>query len=246
MGIFNKKNIILITVVASLGGLLFGYDTAVIWGAVVALENYFITKLENDPNLAVAAILQFKIIISLCILTIGLLVGSFILKFFKKSNAYLVIAIILLLGGTLFYFQFLTLPGELTENLKNSILGFMVSSALVGCIIGASLGDRTANSIGRRNGLILAALLFMLSAFGSAYPDMMNIFLGDSLSSFIVYRIIGGIGVGLASMLAPLYIAEMAPAKIRGKLVSFYQLAIVSCMMRDGGSFRTVHLEVCS
>jgi SP family xylose:H+ symportor-like MFS transporter len=231
MRTFNKKNIILITVVASLGGLLFGYDTAVISGAVGALENYFITKLENDPKLAVAAILQFKIIISLCILAIGLLFGSFILKFFKKSTAYLIIAIILMLGGALFYFQFLTLPGELTENLKNSILGFMISSALVGCIIGASLGDRTANSLGRRNGLILAALLFMLSAIGSAYPDMMNIFLGDSLSSFIVYRIIGGIGVGLASMLAPLYIAEMAPANIRGKLVSFYQLAIVSGMM---------------
>ncbi|MBK5193600.1 MAG: D-xylose transporter XylE [Flavobacteriaceae bacterium] len=231
MRTFSKKNIILITVVASLGGLLFGYDTAVISGAVGALENYFITKLENDPKLAVAAIFQFKIIISLCIISIGLLFGSFILKFFKKSTAYSIIAIILLLGGALFYFQFLTLPGELTENLKNSILGFIVSSALVGCIIGASLGDRTANSIGRRNGLILAALLFMLSAIGSAYPDMMNIFLGDSLSSFIVYRIIGGIGVGLASMLAPLYIAEMAPANIRGKLVSFYQLAIVSGMM---------------
>jgi SP family xylose:H+ symportor-like MFS transporter len=231
MKTFNKKNIVLITVIASLGGLLFGYDTAVISGAVGALENFFITKLENDPILAAAAILQFKIIISLCIIAIGVLFGSFILKFFKKSTAYSVIAIIVLVGGALFYFQFLTLPGELTENLKNSILGFMISSALVGCIIGASLGDRTANSIGRRNGLILAALLFMLSAIGSAYPEMMNIFLGDSLSSFIVYRIVGGMGVGLASMLAPLYIAEMAPAEIRGKLVSFYQLAIVSGMM---------------
>jgi len=94
IGTFNKKNVILITVVASFGGLLFGYDTAVISGAVGALENYFITKLENDSNLAITAILQFKIIISLCILAIGLLFGSFILKFFKKSTAYLVLAII--------------------------------------------------------------------------------------------------------------------------------------------------------
>lgn len=231
MAIYKKKNIVLITVVASLGGLLFGYDTAVISGAVGALENYFITQLENDSALASAAILQFKIIISICILAIGILFGSFILKFFERKKAYFIIALILLLGGAIYYFQFLTLPGVLTENLKNSILGFMVSSALVGCIIGASMGDKIANSLGRRNGLILASLLFLLSAFGSAYPDAMNIFMGDSLSSFIVYRIVGGIGVGLASMLAPLYIAEMAPANIRGKLVSFYQLAIVSGML---------------
>ncbi len=231
MGTFNKKYIVLITVVASLGGLLFGYDTAVISGAVGALNSYFITQLENDPALAVAAILQFKIIISLCILAIGLLFGSFILKFFQRKTAYIIIALILLLGGAIYYFQFLTLPGVLTENLKNSILGFMVSSALVGCIIGAALGDKVANTVGRRNGLIIAAILFILSACGSAYPDLLNIFMGDALSAFIVYRIIGGIGVGLASMLAPLYIAEMAPANIRGKLVSFYQLAIVSGMM---------------
>lgn len=231
MATFNRKYIVLITVVASLGGLLFGYDTAVISGAVGALENYFITQLENDSELAIAAILQFKIIISLCILAIGILFSTFILNFFTKKTATAVIGLILLIGGAIYYFQFLTLPGVLTENLKNSILGFMVSSALVGCIIGAALGDKTANSIGRRNGLLVAALLFIISACGSAYPDAMNIFLGDDLSSFIVYRIIGGIGVGLASMLAPLYIAEMAPAKIRGKLVSFYQLAIVSGMM---------------
>lgn len=228
---FNKKYIVLITVVASLGGLLFGYDTAVISGAVGALNNFFIRNLEQNEGLASQAILEFKIIISLCILAIGILFASFILKFFKRGTAVGIIAFILLLGGAIYYFQFLTLPGVLTENLKNSILGFMVSSALVGCIIGAALGDKTANSIGRRNGLLLAAILFLLSAVGSAYPDMMNFFFGSSLSSFILYRIVGGIGVGLASMLAPLYIAEMAPAKIRGKLVSFYQLAIVTGMM---------------
>lgn len=227
----SKKSIYLITIVASLGGLLFGYDTAVISGAVGALENFFITSLEESPNFAENSIFQFKVIISLCILAIGLLFGSFILKFFKRSTAYIIIAAILLIGGAIFYFQFLTLPGVLTENLRNSILGFMISSALVGCIIGASIGDNIANSIGRRNGLILSAFLFLISAIGSSYPEIMNIFPGNDLTAFIIYRIIGGIGVGLASMLAPMYIAEMAPADIRGKLVSFNQFAIVTGML---------------
>ncbi len=231
MSKFNRKGITIITVIASLGGLLFGYDTAVISGAVGALDNYFIGALERDQELAVAAIFQFKLIITLCIGAIVLLFSSFLLKFFDKKKALSIIGLFIVVAGLVYYYQFLSLPGVLTENLKNSILGFMVSSALVGCIIGASLGDKVANSVGRRNGLSISASLFVLSALGSAYPDSMNIFFGDSLSAFIVYRIIGGVGVGLASMLAPLYIAEMAPPKVRGKLVSFYQLAIVSGMM---------------
>lgn len=227
----NQKSVYLITIVASLGGLLFGYDTAVISGAVGALEDFFITSLEKSPGFAENSIFQFKVIISVCILSIALLFSSFILKFFRRSTAYAIIASIFILGGALFYFQFLTLPDVLTENLRNSILGFMISSALVGCIIGASLGDNVANSIGRRNGLIVAAILFVLSAVGSSYPEMMNILPGNDLTVFIIYRIIGGVGVGLASMLAPMYIAEMAPANIRGKLVSFNQFAIVTGML---------------
>ncbi|WZL89811.1 D-xylose transporter XylE [Salinimicrobium sp. 3283s] len=227
----SKTSVYLITIVASLGGLLFGYDTAVISGAVGALENFFITSLENSPSFAEDTIFQFKITISLCVLAIGILFADFILKFFQKNKAYTIIAAILIFGGAVFYFQFLTLPNILTENLRNSILGFMVSSALVGCIIGASLGDNVANSIGRRNGLIIAALLFLISALGSSYPEVMNIFPGNDLTAFIIYRIIGGIGVGLASMLAPMYIAEMAPANIRGQLVSFNQFAIVTGML---------------
>lgn len=227
----SRKSVYLVTIVASLGGLLFGYDTAVISGAVGALEKFFITNLETDASLAENTILQFKIIVSLCILAVGLLFSSFILKFFNRSKAYAIILGILLIGGAIYYFQFLTLPGVLTENLRNSILGFMVSSALVGCIIGASLGDNVANSIGRRNGLIIAAILFIISAGGSSYPEVMNIFPGNDVTSFILYRILGGIGVGLASMLAPMYIAEMAPAHMRGKLVSFNQFAIVSGML---------------
>ncbi len=227
----TKRIIFVITAVASLGGLLFGYDTAVISGAVGSLENQFIGSLENNPDDAVAAIFEFKVIISLCILGIGILFTSFIFKFFSFKKALALTIAFFLIGGLVYYFQFLTLPGVLTENLKNSILGFMVSSALVGCIIGASMGDKAANNIGRRNGLLLSAFLFLLSAIGSAYPESLNFFGGDDLSAFIVYRILGGMGVGLASMLAPLYIAEMAPARIRGKLVSFNQFAIVTGML---------------
>ncbi|MGB8703705.1 MAG: D-xylose transporter XylE [Gillisia sp.] len=227
----NKRNIILITAVASLGGLLFGYDTAVISGAVGALENQFLSRLQDHPAEAVAAIFQFKLILSLCILAIGGLFCSFVLKFFKRRTSFAIVLVVLLLGGAIYYSQFLSLPGVLTQNLKNSILGFMVSSALVGCIIGASMGDTAANSMGRRNGLLLSAILFLISACGSAYPEAMNVFQSDVLTSFIIYRIIGGMGVGLASMLAPMYIAEMAPAHIRGKLVSCNQFAIVSGML---------------
>ncbi|MCY2687539.1 D-xylose transporter XylE [Salinimicrobium sp. TH3] len=220
-----------ITIVASLGGLLFGYDTAVISGAVGALENQFVAPLEDDAIMASAAISGFKLIISLCVVAVGILFSSFILKFFKRSTAYAIVLFMVVVGGAIFYFQFLNLPGVMTENLRNSILGFMVSSALVGCIIGASMGDKVANKLGRRNGLLLSAILFLISAGGSAFPEMFNYFGRDVLTSFIFYRIIGGIGVGLASMLAPLYIAEMAPANIRGKLVSFNQFAIVTGML---------------
>lgn len=228
----SKSSIYLITAVASLGGLLFGYDTAVISGAVGALNDFFISKISNDVVAASAAITEFKIIITLCTVAVIGLTASFILRFYKRSTAFAIITALVVLGGAFYYYQFLTLPPVLTENLQNSILGFMVSSALVGCIIGAAAGDRIANSIGRRNGLLLSAALFIISATGSAFPEGMNIFFGSSsLTSFIVYRIVGGIGVGLASMLAPLYIAEMAPADIRGKLVSCNQFAIVSGML---------------
>lgn len=227
----NSGTIYLLTFVASLGGLLFGYDTAVISGAVGSLNSFFVTSLSENSPTSAAAIFQYKIILTISIVVIFILLSSFIFKFFKKSKASAIVIALLLIGGYFYYTQFFATPNVISENLKNSILGFMVSSALVGCIIGGSLGDKLANSLGRRNGLVLAAILFIISASGSGYPDTMNIFGGNVLTSFIVYRIIGGIGVGLASMLSPLYIAEMAPAEIRGRLVSFNQLAIVGGML---------------
>ncbi len=117
----------------------------------------------------------------------------------------------------------------------NARLGFVVSSALIGCIIGGISGGIISKKLGRKNGLILAAVLFLLSAIGSAMPEMLLKPIGEAdhtfIYIFIVYRIIGGIGVGLASMLSPLYIAEIAPAKIRGKLVSLNQFAIIFGML---------------
>jgi SP family xylose:H+ symportor-like MFS transporter len=124
------------------------------------------------------------------------------------------------------------LPLRLDETTANAFKGFLVSSALIGCIIGGFSGGIISKKLGRKTGLIIAAFLFLISALGSAMPEMFIRPIGEGDHTFgthfIIYRILGGIGVGLASMLSPLYIAEIAPANKRGKLVSMNQLAIVS------------------
>jgi len=77
----------------------------------------------------------------------------------------------------------------------------------------------------------VAAVLFLVSAIGSAMPDKFNFLGTEVLGMFMIYRIIGGIGVGLASMISPMYIAEIAPANIRGRLVSYNQFAIIFGML---------------
>ncbi len=168
----NRINpyIILLTITATLGGLLFGYDTAVISGAVGSLRSYFIDPLNlGDANAA------------------------------------------------------------------NSLLGFLVSSALIGCVLGGMIGGVVSTRLGRRGGLILAAVLLLISAIGSAVPEFPFAPVGQGgetwLWAFVFYRILGGVGVGLASMLSPMYIAEIAPAKIRGNLVAWNQLAIIFGML---------------
>jgi SP family xylose:H+ symportor-like MFS transporter len=161
--------IILLTLIATLGGLLFGYDTAVISGAVGSLRAYFI-----DPR-------------------------------------------------------------NLAPDTANLLWGAVNSSALIGCIIGGLVGGWISTRLGRRGGLIVAAVLFLVSAIGAAAPEFPFAAVGHGgpgyMWNFVIYRIISGIGVGLASMLSPMYIAEIAPAAVRGNLVAWNQFAIIFGML---------------
>ena len=162
---YNKSYVTAITLVATLGGLLFGYDTAVISGAVGAIKACFTDALQ---------------------------LGSF-------------------------------------------VHGATVSSALVGCIIGGMISGYFSSNFGRRTTLKIAAVLFFLSALGSAFPETFFFAKGEMsmglLLAFNFYRIVGGVGVGLASAVCPMYIGEIAPAAIRGRLVSCNQFAIIFGML---------------
>jgi len=161
----NSFYIVAITIVATLGGLLFGYDTAVISGAEKSIQAYLINGL----------------------------------------------------------------------GLSSLVHGATISSALIGCIIGGAISGLLASRLGRKRSLMLAAFLFFLSALGSGYPEFLFFKQGEPtmglLYMFNFYRIIGGIGVGLASAIVPMYIGEIAPANIRGRLVSFNQFAIIFVML---------------
>ena len=98
--------------------------------------------------------------------------------------------------------------------------GWAASCALLGCVMGVSMAGFASDCAGRKKTLVLSGLLFLASAIGTA--------IAQSFTAFVVYRIIGGVGVGVASMASPMYIAELSPAKIRGRMVSVNQLAIVS------------------
>jgi SP family xylose:H+ symportor-like MFS transporter len=162
----NNAQVTALTLIATLGGLLFGYDTAVISGAIGSIDANFID------------------------------------------------------------------PMGLAETARSSLSGFTISSALFGCVIGGASAGWLGDHLGRRKGLMCAALLFLICSIGSAWPEIGLGRIGSmgpgALLPFNVYRIVGGIGVGVASLLSPLYIAEIAPASERGRLVSFQQLAIVS------------------
>jgi len=161
----NRLYIIAVTFVATLGGLLFGYDTAVISGAEKSIQAYLIES----------------------------------------------------------------------QGLSSLIHGLTTSSALIGCIIGGLLSGILASALGRKKTLLIAAFLFFISALGSGYPEFLFFEIGEPtiglLLMFNLYRLIGGIGVGLASAVSPMYIGEMAPAHIRGQLVSLNQFAIIFGML---------------
>src|SRR5260370_10827368 len=145
----NSLFVGIVSSVAALGGLLFGYDTAVISGAIGLLQTHF--------------------------------------------------------------------------HLGPAATGWDGSAVLAGCVLGAGIAGQVSDAIGRRVVILLSAVMFLVSAAGTA--------LAPGLALFVVFRIIGGLGIGAASMASPLYIAEIAPAPWRGRLVTLNQLAIVSGML---------------
>ncbi|UEG54520.1 sugar porter family MFS transporter [Mucilaginibacter daejeonensis] len=133
------------------------------------------------------------------------------------------ITIVASLGGFLFGFDMAVISGVLPLikvqfGLSAVQEGWFVSSALIGCILGVALSGELSDRFGRRKLMLLSATLFLLSALGCA--------LMPNLSLIVVSRLIGGTGIGIASNVVPLYISEIAPANIRGRLVTYYQLAI--------------------
>lgn len=141
----------------------------------------------------------------------------------KVKYTYLISAVAAF-GGLLFGYDTAVIAGaigylQVKFELSPMLTGWAASSAIWGCVFGALFAGALSDKYGRKKVLLLSGLLFTLSALGSAVPD--------NLTQFVLARFIGGLGVGSASMLSPLYIAEIAPAQIRGMLVTLYQLAIV-------------------
>jgi SP family xylose:H+ symportor-like MFS transporter len=226
----NSKFVIGLTLVATLGGLLFGYDTAVISGTVGSLQSFFIDSLQDSSERASLVIWEYRLTVIAVILIIDIAISAIFIKLFGYKKGIILSILLFILSLLVLFYNFRNVA-VLDEETANSIKGFTISSALVGCILGGSIGGFISRKYGRRNGLVLAAILFSISAIGSSIPEKMNIFGVEHIIAFIIYRITGGVGVGLASMLSPMYIAEIAPSSIRGKLVSWNQFAIILGML---------------
>jgi MFS transporter, SP family, xylose:H+ symportor len=121
-------------------------------------------------------------------------------------------------------------PRGMPETAAHLLLGFTVCAALLGTILGALFARRAAERLGRKRPMILAAVLFMASALGSAFPEFGLAPIGamgpDAIWPFIAWRVVGGMAVGLASVIAPMYVAEFAPSAVRGQLGAYQQIAI--------------------
>ncbi|OLF76066.1 MFS transporter [Pseudoalteromonas haloplanktis] len=143
----------------------------------------------------------------------------------KCSLFYVIfISAVAAIGGFLFGFDSGVINGTVsalgnTFNSSSVATGFNVASVLLGCALGAFAAGPLADKFGRRAIMIVTAIIFAVSAFGSG--------IADSSAEFIFYRLFGGLGIGAASVLAPAYIAEVAPASLRGRLATLQQLAIV-------------------
>jgi len=143
----------------------------------------------------------------------------------KVNFTYLLtISLVTALGGLLFGFDISVISGTIpfiqdVFGLTEALKGWVVSSALIGCILGASYSGRLGDKFGRKKVLLVVSVLFGISAIGSG--------VANSITTFVIYRILGGLAVGGASVLAPMYIAEVSPAHLRGRMVSLNQLTIV-------------------
>ena len=142
----------------------------------------------------------------------------------KTHAGYLtIVCVIAALGGFLFGFDTAVISGTIVYLKKQFALsalleGWVVASALIGCIVGALSAGTLSDRFGRKKMLIFSAALFLISAVGSAIPPSVRV--------LVLARFVGGLGVGAASMLSPMYISELSPPHLRGRLVALYQLAI--------------------
>ena len=135
------------------------------------------------------------------------------------------ITLVAAVGGLLFGYDTAVIAGAIgfiqkKFDLSPAMVGWVASCVLIGCMIGTAFSGILSDKIGRKKVLMLSALLFAISSIGTAMPQ--------DLPVLVVFRMMGGVGVGIASLLAPLYITEIAPSKIRGRLVSINQLGIVT------------------
>lgn len=144
----------------------------------------------------------------------------------KRSSLYVLsVSLVAAIGGLIFGFDTAVVAGAtryMKEQFSLNALqeGWTVSVVLIGCMFGAGLAGPVSDRIGRRRFMLISAVLFLVSAVGCAVPR--------TITEFVVFRFIGGLGIGSAAVLSPLYIAEIAPAKARGALVSVNQMAIVT------------------
>ena len=135
------------------------------------------------------------------------------------------------LGGLLFGYDNIVISGAIGYlgqlfHLDAAGIGWAAGCALIGCIGGCAMAGTVADYLGKKKGLALCAVCFALSSGG--------IFFAANLNQFVVWRLIGGLGIGAASVISPNYIAEIAPTRVRGRCVTLYQLGIVVADSRRG------------